>query len=75
MNNIPLIPPPPPPQLNNIIDHFEEISFSSDDEGNNNELSNVDYQDLIVDEKDKNNSDYLCPICKSFLIPDSTMII
>ncbi len=71
MSNFPLIPPPPPPHLNNTIDHFDEISFSSDDEGNDNQISNVDYQDLIVDEKDKNNPDYICPICKSFLIPDN----
>lgn len=73
MNNIPIIPPPPPPPINlsNITDNFDEFTFSSDEDESNNEINNLDYQDLIVDEKDKTNPDYICPICKSFLIPDT----
>ena len=71
MNNIPLIPPPPPPTPINSTNHFDEILFSSEEEEINNEFVNLDFQNLIIDEKDKNNSDYLCPICKLFLIPDT----
>ena len=38
-----------------------------------NEFSKIEIKDLIVDDKDKNNYDYICPICKSFLHPDECM--
>lgn len=68
MNNIPLIPPPPPPI--NLGGPFADFSFSSDDE-EENPVIDIDYQNLIVDDNDKKNADYLCPVCKSFLIPDT----
>ena len=70
MNNFPTIPPPPPPPLTipTLTSTFDEFSFSSDDEEENK--YQYDLQDLIVEDEDKKNPDYICPICKLFMIPD-----
>lgn len=69
MNNIPLFPPPPPPPLSqNLFSDFDSIN--EDNNSIESSENDIEVKDLIIDENEKNNVDYLCPICKSFMIPD-----
>ena len=59
----PSIPIPPPPSNMFSISSDEDISTESLPE-------NIEVRNLIINQKDKENVDYLCPICKEFMIPD-----
>lgn len=71
MNQFPLIPPPPP--LEPLLDdpfQFEEVDIDDLEESEELLPDSVEFRDLVVNEVDKNNADYHCPVCKSFLLPD-----
>lgn len=71
MNHFPLIAPPT--TLNSLLD--DPFSFDDDEiEENDDSIDllpeNLELRDLVVNDSEKNNADYHCPICKSFLLPD-----
>ena len=80
MNNnddsFPLIPPPPIyPVSQNLGGNQDPFSFESDVDSDSIELlpEKIEVRNLIVNDEDKNNPDYLCPVCKLFMIPDECM--
>lgn len=65
-STIPLLPPPPPPPLISL----SIFDFSSEDTSTESLPENIEVKNLIINLKEKNNTDYLCPICREFMIPD-----
>jgi hypothetical protein len=62
MNSIfPVIPPQIPSNMHHL---------SSDETSTESLSDSIEVRNLIINEKDKENTDYLCPICKEFMIPD-----
>ena len=67
-----IFPPPPPPPINTSF--FDEIDNLSDIDIDNSVESlpeEIEVKDLIVKQEDKDNVDYLCAICKGFMLPDT----
>jgi len=61
-------PPPPPPPNNNLFTELDTIFDSNDSE--ESLPDEIEVKDLVINKKDKENVDYLCPICKGFMLPD-----
>ena len=69
MNNFnSILPPEENNYMTNLHENYNQSSFEDEE---NNSINQLDYDNLIINDKDKKNPDYLCPICKSFLIPDT----
>lgn len=71
MNHFPLIPPPT--TINSLLDDpfsFDDDEIEEIDDSIDLLPENLELRDLVVNDLDKNNADYHCPICKSFLLPD-----
>lgn len=67
MSNFP--PPPPLPLSTALFDEFSDLT-TSDEKSDDSLSETIEVKNLIINPEDKQNTDYLCPICREFMLPD-----